>query len=269
LECSKFDPEYVPCKDGYKLLKSIIKVKENGEKEMNAHKWKEAIEAYSAGITLDESNSHWMKEVLPLLAKAYLKSEDSKHAISFAQRAISLSDDIALAHAVLSEAYMLLEDFDLAVRHGKRAHELDRGNNEYQTLAAKAEAAQKQSKQKDFYKTLGVPRNADEKKIKSAYRKLAKEWHPDMHQGEEAKELAEKKFHEIAQAYEILSDAEKRAQYDRGEDVLNQGGQQQQQSGFPGGFGGFPGGFGGFPGGGFPGGGFQQQGGFQFHFRQG
>ncbi len=67
---------------------------------------------------------------------------------------------------------------------------------------------------RDYYEILGVPRDADEKKIKSAYRKLARKWHPDLHSGAE-KERAEEKFKEINEAYEVLSDTEKREKYDR------------------------------------------------------
>lgn len=116
----------------------------------------------------------------------------------------------------------------------------------------KAEIALKQSKEKNYYKILGISRTADKKKIKKAYRDLALKWHPDK---AEDKELAEKKFQDISEAYEVLSNDETRAKYDRGEDVFeNQGG------GGRGGHHGFPdqmfrhfqhgGGGGGFPGGG-------------------
>lgn len=67
---------------------------------------------------------------------------------------------------------------------------------------------------KDFYDTLGVPRNASEDDIKKAYRKLAMKYHPDRNQGEAAKG-AEEKFKEAKEAYEVLSDASKRAAYDQ------------------------------------------------------
>ncbi len=67
---------------------------------------------------------------------------------------------------------------------------------------------------RDYYEILGVSRDADEKKIKAAYRKLARKWHPDLHSGKD-KEKAEEKFKEINEAYEVLSDSEKRAKYDR------------------------------------------------------
>ncbi len=65
---------------------------------------------------------------------------------------------------------------------------------------------------KDYYELLGVDRDADQKEIKKAYRKLAKKYHPDMNQdGEDTSE----KFKEISEAYEILSDPDKRARYDQ------------------------------------------------------
>ncbi len=65
----------------------------------------------------------------------------------------------------------------------------------------------------DYYEILGVTRNATEKEIKTAYRKLARKWHPDLHTGKD-KEEAEEKFKQINEAYEVLSDSEKRAKYD-------------------------------------------------------
>jgi DnaJ-class molecular chaperone len=76
---------------------------------------------------------------------------------------------------------------------------------------------------KDYYATLGVPKNATEKDIKSTYRRLARKWHPDANP-EKPKE-AEEKFKEIAEAYEVLGDAEKRRKYD----VLGANWQQASQ----------------------------------------
>jgi DnaJ-class molecular chaperone len=65
---------------------------------------------------------------------------------------------------------------------------------------------------KDYYKVLGVEKTAPEKDIKSAYRKLAKKWHPDANAGNA--KVAEEKFKEISEAYEVLGDKEKRRKYD-------------------------------------------------------
>ena len=65
---------------------------------------------------------------------------------------------------------------------------------------------------RDYYEILGVPRDADEKTIKRAYRKLARRYHPDVNPGDKT---AEQRFKEINEAYDVLSDPQKRAQYDR------------------------------------------------------
>jgi molecular chaperone DnaJ len=96
----------------------------------------------------------------------------------------------------------------------------------------------------DFYKILGVSKDASDDEIKKAYRKLAHKYHPDKEGGDEAK------FKEINSAYQTLSDKQKRAQYDQFGQTFNGAGGQ------PGG------GFSGFNGGGFGG----QSGGFEFNF---
>src|SRR5258706_1235746 len=65
---------------------------------------------------------------------------------------------------------------------------------------------------KDYYKVLGVERTADKKDIQKAYRKLARKYHPDVNPNNKE---AEDKFKEASEAYEVLSDADKRAQYDK------------------------------------------------------
>ena len=103
----------------------------------------------------------------------------------------------------------------------------------------------------DYYKTLGLTRGASDDQIKRAYRKLALKYHPDKNPGDEK---AANQFAEIGNAYEVLSDSEKRRIYDRhGEEGVKQHAQQGNAGG--GGFGGndifsqfFGGGFGGFGG---------------------
>ena len=81
---------------------------------------------------------------------------------------------------------------------------------------------------KDYYQTLGVGKTADADDIKKAYRKLAKEYHPDRNPGNKA---SEEKFKEINEAYEVLSDPQKRSRYDQlGSSYY----QWQQQGGSPG-----------------------------------
>ena len=88
---------------------------------------------------------------------------------------------------------------------------------------------------RDYYEVLGVPKDADEDALKKAYRKLAKKYHPDANPGDKE---AEAKFKEASEAYSVLSDPQKRQQYDQfGHAAFEQGG--AGAGGFGGGFGGF------------------------------
>ena len=85
---------------------------------------------------------------------------------------------------------------------------------------------------RDYYEVLGVDKNADDATLKKAYRKLAKKYHPDVNPGDKE---AEAKFKEATEAYSVLSDADKRRQYDQfGHAAFENGG-----GGGAGGFGGF------------------------------
>ena len=94
--------------------------------------------------------------------------------------------------------------------------------------------ALKQSKSKNYYKILGIPRHANAKEIKKGYRTKALQWHPDKHADadEEQQEKVQKMFHDIAEAYEILTDDNMKARYDRGEDVTGNPQTQQRRNPF-------------------------------------
>ena len=103
-------------------------------------------------------------------------------------------------------------------------------------------APQREWFEKDYYAELGVSSDASEKEITRAYRKLAKQFHPDANSGDTS---AEERFKEISAAHDVLGDSEKRKEYDQVREMVASG----VGPGGPGGFGGAgPGGFGGFGG---------------------
>ncbi|HTW19299.1 MAG TPA: molecular chaperone DnaJ [Mycobacteriales bacterium] len=91
--------------------------------------------------------------------------------------------------------------------------------------------------EKDYYAALGVPKTASAAEIKKAYRKLARTYHPDANSGD-AK--AEEKFKEISEAYDVLSDADKRKEYDEARTLFGSGGFRMPPGGGAGGPGGVP-----------------------------
>lgn len=174
-----------------------------------------------------------------------------KKAAPFCADALN-SNPISL-HGLLHKAQDQVdaEEFEAAISTLETAKEHHpSASQETQPLLQKAHTLLKRSKTKDYYKVLGVATDADELAIKRAYRRMTKQHHPDkaVTQGVSL-EQAQKKMAEINEAYEVLSDPELRARFDRGDDPNN----PEQQQGGP--FHGSP--FG------------QGAGGQQFFFRQG
>ncbi|KAF8148867.1 hypothetical protein B0H34DRAFT_802752 [Crassisporium funariophilum] len=155
------------------------------------------------------------------------------------------------------EALVGKGEWEEGVRVLERAFEASgRGDRDIHQRLQKAQKLLKQSKQKDYYKIISVPRDADARTIKKAYRRAAKTAHPDKAGGSESKMAL------LNEAYEVLSDPELRRRYDNGEDPMDPMSQQGQ------GGGGYPFAQGGHPFAQF----FQQQGGqggFQFHHSHG
>lgn len=136
------------------------------------------------------------------------------------------------------------EDPEEAVRILRDAIENhDVKDSKIQSKLREAQIELKKSKNKDYYKILGVSKTADEKDIKKAYRTQTKEYHPDKYKGDLTEEQIMQKMADINEAYEVLSDPEKRHQYDNGQfgdDDGQFGGYDSRfQQGHPFGHGGF------------------------------
>ena len=121
-------------------------------------------------------------------------------------------------------------DFDAAKRTLDEAEKHHGQHTKIQELRQRASAAFKRSTGKDYYKVLGVGRDADEREIKKAYRRLSKQYHPDKAASQGiSPEAAQSKMAAINEAYEVLSDAELKARFDRGDDPND----PQRQQGDP------------------------------------
>ncbi|KAI9909181.1 hypothetical protein PsorP6_015074 [Peronosclerospora sorghi] len=228
------DPEHKGIKTLYRRLKKLLKHMHCAEDAMQRGAHAEAVDAWRAALEVHPEHAEMNKEFFLHLCASELHLKQYAAARDACEKVVRIDAGYAHAFAQLSEAQIGLELYEDAVRSAQRAAELDTSSREFKEKVAQAEAALKQSKTKNYYKILGVSRSSDVKEIKRAYRKQALEWHPDKHADKDDKEReeVEKKFHDIAEAYEILSNEEKRAMYDRGEDVTGNGQSQRQQSPF-------------------------------------
>ena len=145
-------------------------------------------EDWEAGVKvllqLKESDSHLLNTRAHLdLSSAYRHLNKISEAISYAKKVIEADSANVEGYKRLADALVDNSEYDEAIRILRRGDEILNGNQEIQEAIRKAEAALKQSKQKDYYKILGVTRKAKLKEIKKAYRDLALQWHPDKHVG--------------------------------------------------------------------------------------
>ncbi|KAK4464208.1 hypothetical protein QBC42DRAFT_263655 [Cladorrhinum samala] len=215
------------------------------------------------GIIPQAAGNKLVTRLVEMACQAYYESS-SKKAKEYCEESLELDENSLYGLLYKAKQQMELEQYEPAINTLRKAAEAHSDKqNIVNPLLEKAQVADRRSKTRDYYKVLGVAHDADERQIKSAYRKLSKIHHPDKaaKQGL-TKEQAEKKMAQINQAYEVLSDPELRARFDRGDDPNNldqpqgghpfggghghpfmfqgAGGQQFQFRTGPGGFGGFP-----------------------------
>lgn len=237
---------------------------------INAHR--------SSGIIHPKAPSELYNRYLEKTCEAYLSLNNVNKAAKYCSDLLSSNPTSLQALLYQAQKHTENENYDAAIAslNKAREHHPDAEGTINKKLQD-AQVALKRSKTKDYYKVLGVSRDADERTIKKAYRTATKTYHPDKAAAKGVpKEEAEKKMAAINEAYEVLSDPELKARFDRGDDPndphANQGGQPFQgspfgaggqqfyfQQGGPGGgqrqfkFSTGGGGPGGFPFGGFPG----------------
>ncbi|XP_022098739.1 dnaJ homolog subfamily C member 3-like [Acanthaster planci] len=255
-ECLKLDQDHKDCYAHYKKVKKLDRQYTQGQNLINEERYDEAIQRYHQTMETEPEDAYvYHSRSKAKICHCYTKMQNTAQAYKICNEVLERESDNVDVLLDRGEAYLLDEMYDKALEDFRRANELEDSQRTQDGLN-KAQKLLKQSQKRDYYKILGVKRTAKKREILKAYRKLAQQWHPDKHEDGVAKEKASKMFMDIAAAKEVLTDPEKRQQFDQGEDPLDPEEQQKrnQHWGNP-----FGGGFNPF---GSGGGGFN----FKFHF---
>ena len=213
-------PEHKKAMEIYKRAKALKKKKEEGNEAFKAGRYQEALDLYSDALKIDPYNRKTNAKLCFNRATVNSKLCKLNDAISDCTAALHLDENYLKALLRRARCYSDVGEHEEAVRDYEKICKLDK-SRENKRLLQEAKLALKRSKRKDYYKILGVTRNATDDEIKKAYRKRALVHHPDRHANasDNEKKEQEKKFKELGEAYGVLSDPKKKARYDSGQDL--------------------------------------------------
>lgn len=240
-ECLKLNPDHKECFPFYKKIKKLAKMRESVNDAILREDWMACLDKGQQVLKAERDVSSIQMDMYRRLCKCNMELGHVAEAIQQCSDVLENDDpndvDVLCDRA---EAYILDERYDEAIEDFQKASQIQEDSRRAREGLEKAKKLKKQAGKRDYYKILGLKRNASKRDITKAYRKMAQKWHPDNFNDEAEKKRAEAKFIDIAAAKEVLSDDEKRAQYDQGIDPLDpdskHDGGMHFHHGFPGGF---------------------------------
>ncbi|KAJ8393845.1 hypothetical protein AAFF_G00055740 [Aldrovandia affinis] len=225
-ECLKLDPDHKLCFSHYKQVKKLNKQILSAEELIQQQRYGDAAGKYESVMKTEPHVSHYTRQARERICHCLSQDKRATEAITLCSKVLKSDPHNVNALKDRAEAFVQDEQYDEAIRDYESAREHSENDRQIKEGLERAQKLLKQSQKRDYYKILGVKRSAQKKEIVKAYRKLALQWHPDNFQDPEEKKRAEKKFIDIAQAKEVLSDPEKRSKFDQGEDPLDPESQQ-------------------------------------------
>lgn len=199
------DPDYRDAVKYLRMVQKLDRLKTEGNAEYKAGRWAAAVEKYQQALEVDPLNKGTNSKILGNRALCRIQLKDYSGAIEDCEKAIAMDPSYTKAKKTKATALGQSGNWEEAVRELKALAEADPQDAGMAKEVRRAEMELKKSKRKDYYKILGVEKDADDNQIKKAYRKAAIIHHPDKNPGDED---AAARFKDIGESYETLSDPE-------------------------------------------------------------
>ena len=203
-------------------ITSIKDIKNKATSLFKENKLDEAIEEYTKLLDFDPNNKNFNSIILGNRALCYKKQNKLMEALKDSNESLKLNPNYVTGYIRRGRIYNEYKMYDDAKNDFQKAKELDPNNKDAENLMKEAINNNDRARNRDYYKILGVDKNASSDEIKKAYRKMALKYHPDRNsESEESKTIAQRKFQDINDAYAVLSDPKKKQMFDMGCDPLN------------------------------------------------
>ncbi|KAK6511946.1 hypothetical protein TWF481_000847 [Arthrobotrys musiformis] len=215
-EALRCDPDFKDARVYLKRAKELDKKKEMGNEAFKKGDFENARLLYSEALGVDPENKGTNAKIYQNRAMTLAKLKCYDDAISDCDAALKLDPTYTKARRTRAKVLGQAGKWEEAVRELKGLYESNPQDGTLPKEIRQAELELKKSLRKDYYKILGIEKDANEQQIKKAYRQMAIKWHPDKNPDNPN---ADAKFKDIGEAYETLSDMHKRDRYDRGLDI--------------------------------------------------
>ena len=213
------DDKFVQLK---KKIETINESKIRANTLFKSQNYSQAIGEYNKLLDFDPENKNFMSIILTNKALCQKKLGNNMDALKDVDKAIELNPNYATAYVRRALIYEEFKMFDDAKADLSKAKELEPNNSKIDGYMNEANQKAESARNRDYYKILGINRNATADEIKKAYRKMALKYHPDRNsESEESKKIAQRKFQDVSDAYVVLSDPKKKGMFDQGIDPLN------------------------------------------------
>jgi len=213
----KLDPDNIKARKLWKTARQIEQLKEEGNREFREGHHEAAIKLWTDAA--QDPSLVAVNKILFANRGAALKSLGKyEEAIEDLTKSIEMDAEYIKAYLRRGQCYMEIKKYEEAERDYNMAHLKDPKDKEIKNALAEAKKLRKIACRKDYYKIMGVDKNFSENELSKAYKKRCLECHPDR-VPEDKREMAEKEFKDVREAYEVLKDPRKKQIYDSGADL--------------------------------------------------